>query len=218
MQIFVKLPVGSKSITLNVDPEDSISSVKWQIQGKENIAYGVQELQLAGTTLRDEMTLADYNVQKNTTIRMNYALQGAGKRARGAVFAPVEDDDEPEEEDFSPNDTDVDIVKTCLKVNDINLHDVLTAMDSSKFLRLAEKVLSLKNGDRFAETLGLAVPQLIAVEDRPILVGHIWRPKGLGLPYSWDTFGVPRARESQARGTSSSTCCYIFRYWMFRVV
>ena len=76
MQLFVKTLTG-KTITLEVESTDGIEYVKQKITEKEGTPPHQQKLTIGVTELEDGHTLSDYNIQKESTLRLTLRNTGA---------------------------------------------------------------------------------------------------------------------------------------------
>ena len=90
MQLFIKTLTG-KTLTIEVEPFYLIEEVKKIIQERECILPENQRLIFSGRQLEDDRTLADYNIQKESTLHLVlrlgrgtycYIIYGEGKKLK----------------------------------------------------------------------------------------------------------------------------------------
>jgi ubiquitin C len=84
MQIFIKT-LSNKTIIIDVEPCESVMSVKAKIQDKEGIPIEKQRLIAQGNAMEDDRLIGDYNVQMLTNLFLviPQALRAGGNEGQG---------------------------------------------------------------------------------------------------------------------------------------
>ncbi|GAA6060346.1 hypothetical protein JCM10212_004530 [Sporobolomyces blumeae] len=85
MQIFVKSLTGS-TLAFGVDSLTSVAAIKSQIEAREGVLVDQQRLIFAGKQLEDGLTLADYDIQKESTLDLTLRLCGGGKKRKKKTY------------------------------------------------------------------------------------------------------------------------------------
>ena len=75
MQIFIKTITG-KTVTIVVEEDDTILSVKMKLQEKDHVPVDEQRLIFGGHQLEDKRTLKFYSIERDSTIHLVLRLPG----------------------------------------------------------------------------------------------------------------------------------------------
>ena len=119
MTIFVRMPTG-EIINIQVHATDTFKIIKGYIKNKAGIPRNQQRLIFADADLEDDRTVADYNIQKESTLDLALRLEGGGKRARESAGSIPEVVGK-----VALADNEIEAVKTVLQKDNMSMEDFI---------------------------------------------------------------------------------------------
>ena len=75
MQLLVRT-VSGRTVSLEVSPEETVESVKKQLQERENVDCYNQRLVFAGKELEDNELVSSYHISEDATVEMLFKISG----------------------------------------------------------------------------------------------------------------------------------------------
>lgn len=87
MQIFVST-LNGKTLTIDVEPSEPISSIKSKIESMEEIPVNEQRLSYGGKQLVDDKLVSDYEIQNKSMIQLLLTLKGGKKKKKKVYSTP----------------------------------------------------------------------------------------------------------------------------------
>jgi hypothetical protein len=139
LQLFVRTLAG-KTITIEVEPSDTVEIIKAKIRIKEGTPADLQRLIHAGVQLEDARLAADYHLAKGDTLHVLGRLNG-GTRARLVHASQVSAHDVPP--DFGLNTVCESLGMTITGTHSVATREARTAQNPSDD-RFVEHMYSLR--------------------------------------------------------------------------
>jgi len=86
-QLQVKTLAG-KTLTIEVEPTESIESIKQKIADQEGVEESTQRLIFGGKQLENGKTLQDYDISEDATVHLVLRLRGGDEQRRAGAGRP----------------------------------------------------------------------------------------------------------------------------------
>jgi hypothetical protein len=155
LQIFVKTLTGETILINDIEVSATIINLKAKIQNKTGILIDDQRLIFAREELQDGKTIADYNIQNESTVHLTMRMYGAGKRARSVADASSKSFDS------TPLRSDHDRIRDVLEVKEFDFLRHVGTLNLEDLQDLNEKLSRERNTDRALVVLSSFGPHVV---------------------------------------------------------